>query len=162
VKLNIDLGSCVKALSKNSNCTNCADICPENSITFLENIPQVANSCTDCGLCLGVCPTEAITLKGFDTLESIFGMLEKKEQTITCEKELPCVGIYHVEHLLSLALLNTHQTLKLECCEACFEITQTKVKEVKHLLESLQSSKEIETTLTIPTQETQETTDNLV
>jgi len=140
-KIDINLGNCVKATSKNSNCTNCADICPENSISFLENIPQIAENCTDCGLCLGVCPTETIKMDDFDTVESIFGHLELKSQLISCEKDMPHVGILHVEHIISYVLLNSNNNLSLECCDTCLEEVRKKVDEANFFLKSIESEK---------------------
>jgi ferredoxin len=143
MKIEIDFGNCVKATSKNSNCTNCADICPENSISFLENIPQIADNCTDCGLCLGVCPTETIKMNGFDTLESIFGHLEFNTQTFTCEKEIPHIGLFHIEHIISYILLNKHESLSLECCDRCLEEVTKKAEEANFFLKTIESKKNI-------------------
>jgi Fe-S-cluster-containing hydrogenase component 2 len=146
MKLNIDLGNCVKVVSKNSSCQNCADVCPVEAINFIENIPQVLPECTDCGLCLGVCPTEAISLRDFDILEFVFGFLELEDSTIKCQDHVPCVGTLHVEHLISLALLKEQQ-LELECCELCYQESIKKTQEANFFLQSLQSDKQINVNL---------------
>jgi len=159
MKLNIDLGNCVKVLSKNSSCTNCADICPVNAINYIENIPQVLPDCTDCGLCLGVCPTEAISLKDFDVLEFVFEFLELKDSVIKCQSDVPCVGTLHVEHLVSLALLKEHP-IELECCELCHQESIKKVNEVNFFLHKLKSDKQINVNLAKPQNATEEQADN--
>ncbi|MCH9813783.1 MAG: 4Fe-4S binding protein [Epsilonproteobacteria bacterium] len=141
--INIELGNCVKVFSKNASCTNCADICPEKVITYTDNVPQVDSSCTECGLCLGTCPTEAISLKSFDTLEFIFSFLEKEEHTIACKNEIPCLGILSVEHLVSLSILSVHETLTLQSCELCHQQLTTYVSEANYLLDALQCGKSI-------------------
>ncbi len=159
MKLNIDLGNCVKVFSKNSSCTNCADICPENAINYIENIPQVLPNCTDCGLCLGVCPTETISLKDFDILEFVFGFLEIEDSIVKCQSNVPCAGVFHVEHLVSLALLKEQQ-IELECCELCHQESIKKVKEVNFFLQKLKSDKQISVNLAKPQEEKEEQPNN--
>ncbi len=141
--LNIELGSCVKVFSKNSSCTSCADICPETSISYLGNIPQLASSCTDCGLCLGVCPTEATSIKDKNPLEFAFKFLEQKDTTMVCAENILCNGLLHVEHIISLALLSTHESLDYECCEQCYQTTFEKVNETNFFLEKLGNTKRV-------------------
>jgi ferredoxin len=154
MKLNIELGNCVKVFSKNASCTNCADICPENVISYIENIPQVSTDCTDCGLCLGVCPTEAISLKDFDVLEFVFGFLEENHGNIKCQDSIPCIGTLHVEHLISLAILKK-QPIELKCCELCHQESIKKTEEANFFLKTLKVGKSINVSLSKP-QDTEE------
>ena len=48
---------CKRARFTQSDCTLCADLCPERAIAF-ETGPVVEHTCTGCGLCQAVCPTE--------------------------------------------------------------------------------------------------------
>ncbi len=145
-KLQIELGNCVKVFSKNSSCSKCADICPEKAIIYNNNILQVLPECTDCGLCLGVCPTEAISLKDFDLLEFVFGFLELESGIIKCQNNIPCTGILHAEHLISLALLKEQQ-IELECCEICHQESHKKVEEANFFLQKLDTHKHINISL---------------
>ena len=117
--LKIDFGSCVRVYSKFSNCDKCATVCPHDAITYEENIPVVSDACTDCGGCLGGCPTEAISLSNFDMLEFLFGFIESDETLISCKKNIPCLSALSVEHLVSLAILKPETTLDLGHCEQC-------------------------------------------
>ena len=46
------------------SCDSCRVICPENSILTDGTIYAIDQwSCTRCGLCLEICPTDAIKLK---------------------------------------------------------------------------------------------------
>lgn len=153
--LHIELGSCVKVFAKSASCINCADICPEGAISFADNIPQVSSHCTECGLCLGSCPTDAISLKNFDTLETIFGTLEKKQHSLTCGIDVPCLGVYHTEHLISMTLLSDTDTFALQHCELCADAITQRAAEANLFLTELQSNKLI-TLSSAPTLEVDE------
>jgi ferredoxin len=100
-----DVGSCIRATSKFSECTKCVDICPVSTIEIVENVPAFTPSaCIECGGCVGVCPTESFSLSDFSAINFFFGALEKREHKFACKKELPCLSILSVEHLISLAL----------------------------------------------------------
>ncbi|WP_200763971.1 4Fe-4S dicluster domain-containing protein [Nitrosophilus alvini] len=47
-------------------CRSCADVCLDNAIKFtgLFNPEIDYDECTNCGFCVGVCPTQAITYGG--------------------------------------------------------------------------------------------------
>ena len=50
-------GFCQRVRFRKSNCQRCLEFCPENAIS-LNPGPIINSGCTDCGLCLNVCPTE--------------------------------------------------------------------------------------------------------
>jgi len=56
----------LKAVLDQEKCTGCGicvDVCPVNAIT-LNDIAEIdKDTCTGCGICLNVCPTQAISLK---------------------------------------------------------------------------------------------------
>ena len=150
--LKIDLGNCVRVYAKDSTCTKCEEICPHQAISYAENnVPLVSDSCTDCGGCLGVCPTEAISLKAFDTLDFIFTFLEAQESLISCKKNVPCLASLSVEHLISLALLGETCTLDLGHCATCeikeplFAQIEKNIAEANAFLENIESDKRIQT-----------------
>jgi ferredoxin len=129
-KLKIDYGSCVRASSKYSECTKCYDICPiENKgIAFDENIVKITDSCIDCGGCIGVCPSEAISLSDFNTTEFVFKFLESDEDTIREAQDLPTLATLSVEHLISLAILSKNDLI--------LDISKCAEGETANLLES--------------------------
>lgn len=47
-------------------CNSCADVCDAKAITFLGMFRPLVEmeKCTGCGFCYGVCPTNAVTIKG--------------------------------------------------------------------------------------------------
>ncbi len=106
MNLLFDVSTCVRATSKFSECTKCLDICPVDTIEFVENIPAFTPSaCITCGGCVGVCPTESFSLSGFSTIEFFFKFLEEKSNTLKCQKDLYCcLSVLSVEHLISMAI----------------------------------------------------------
>ena len=147
--LQINLGECVKVYSKHSECTKCQDICPVSAIRYDENIPKIEDSCIDCGGCIGTCPTEAISLKDFNTLDFIFNHVEKKETLISCKKNIPCLALLSVENIISLAILAEDTTLDLGHCSTCEIKTpledeiKNNIAEANSYLENIGSSKKI-------------------
>jgi len=150
MKLNIELGSCVRVASKYSDCTLCADICPTNAITYNENILNLNTSCIDCGGCIGTCPTEAISLNDFNTLDFIFSHLKNDEHLISCKKNIPCLAVLSVENLVSIALLGEEETLlDLGHCNSCdikeplYQSILQNIQEANNFLQNIGSEKKI-------------------
>ncbi len=149
-KLNIDLGSCVKVYSKNSNCTSCADICPISSISFNQNIPIVDESCIDCGGCIGICPSEAISLDDFKTMDFIFDFIQSSENLISCKKNIPCLALLSVENLISTAILKGDTIVDIGHCETCnikdplYNQIKQNIEEANTLLEKLKHNSKID------------------
>jgi len=150
IKLNIELGSCVRVSSKLSDCTICADVCPVHAITYNENILTLDDACISCGGCIGTCPTEAISLNDFNTMDFIFDFLQSDERLISCKKNIPCLAVLGVENLVSLALLSEDETLlDLGHCKSCeikeplYEQILSNIKEANYFLQELGSQKRI-------------------
>ncbi len=150
-KLKIDLGSCVRVSSKFSECSKCHDICPIDlkGISFNENIPLINDSCIDCGGCIGICPSEAISLKDFDSINFLFDFLKSDETLISCKSNIPCLAVLSVENLISLAILGESKTLlDLGHCNEC-QIGELKsqieanIKETNRFLSTLGTSYQI-------------------
>lgn len=104
MKLHFDVASCVRATSKFSQCSKCVDASPE-SIRIEENLPAFAHGTgIEAAACIGACPTEAFALSDFSVTEFFFTFLESKVRLISPKVNVPCVSVFSVEHLISLAL----------------------------------------------------------
>ena len=106
MNLLFDVGACVRATSKFSECTKCVEVCPVATIEIIDNIPAFTPSaCTTCGGCVGVCPTESFSLSGFSSIEFFFKFLEEESNELVCQKDLySCLTVLSVEHLISMAI----------------------------------------------------------
>ncbi len=121
-KLSIDLATCVRVSSKYSECSKCHDICPlnESAIIYDENIPKILDHCIDCGGCVGICPSSAISLSDFDGIDFIFNLLKSEKKEISCKLNAPCLAYFSIEELLSLAVLSEGEVvLDIGHCKEC-------------------------------------------
>jgi len=129
MKLHFNVASCVRAMSKFSDCTKCVDACPE-SIQIMDNLPSFSNSTgVEAAACLGVCPTEAFSLSDFSVTEFFFTFIESKVRLISSKINVPCISVLSVEHLISLAL----------ACDKPITIDLNGYKEGSHLLEQIEN-----------------------
>ncbi len=129
--LKLNAGSCVRSLSKESRCNNCEVVCPTDAIVVGSNpLPAINfSSCVECGACVGVCPSEALSLENFNTTNFFFDFLEDKEHVISCRKNVPCIAVLSVEHIVSLAILKKELVFDMGYCTSC-EIASTCQKQI--------------------------------
>jgi len=119
MNLKFDVGSCVRATSKFSECTKCIDICPVSTIEFSNNIPAfIPSDCINCGGCVGICPTDAFSLDNFSNIDFFFNFLESKTNELSCGVDMPCLSVLNVEELISLALAS-EETIILNTKSCC-------------------------------------------
>jgi ferredoxin len=129
MKLNFNVASCVRAMSKFSDCTKCVDACPQN-IQLVDNLPSFANATgIEAAACLGVCPTEAFSLSDFSVTEFFFTFVESKVRLISSKINVPCISVLSVEHLISLAL----------ACDEPITIDLNGYEENSHLLTQIKN-----------------------
>ncbi len=140
MKLHFDVGLCVRATSKFSQCTKCVDACTD-ALQIVENLPSFALSTgVEAAACVGVCPTEAFSLSDFSVTEFFFSFLESKVRLISAKLNVPCISVLSVEHLLSLALASDEPiTIDLNGYEEgthLFTQIQTRIEEANFILSS--------------------------
>ena len=149
-----DAARCVRTVTKFSECDKCVTVCPVRTMTIADNgLPAFTPAdCVDCGGCVGVCPSEALSLKRFSTTEFFFDFAESDETLLSCRKNVPCLAVLGVEHLMSLALVRDETlTLDLGHCASClikdplYDQIVGNVEEANYLLEAIESGKRIAT-----------------
>ncbi|RRS30102.1 MAG: ferredoxin [Epsilonproteobacteria bacterium (ex Lamellibrachia satsuma)] len=148
MKLHFDVGACVRAKSKFSECTKCMDVCPD-SITLQDNLPTFKTATgIEAAACVGVCPTEAFALSNFSTTEFFFSFLESKVRLISPKINVPCLSVLSVEHLISLALASNEPiTLDLSAYDEeslLYKHIEETIEEANFVLSSF-SDKQLET-----------------
>ncbi|WP_415406366.1 4Fe-4S dicluster domain-containing protein [Sulfurovum sp. CS9] len=140
MRLHFDVASCVRAVSKFSNCTKCIDTCPD-SVSLVDNLPSfTASTGVEASACVGVCPTEAFSLSDFSTTEFFFSFLESKVRLISPKINVPCISILSVEHLISLALAS-EETITIDMSSyddrsLLFEHIEKSIEEANFVLSS--------------------------
>jgi len=129
MKLQFNVASCVRTMSKFSECTKCVDACPE-SVQIMENLPSFTHSTgVEAAACLGACPTEAFSLSDFSVTEFFFSFIKSKVRLISSKINVPCISVLSVEHLISLALAS----------DTPITIDLNGYTEGSHLLEQIES-----------------------
>lgn len=147
----LNAGSCVRASSKESSCTHCEVICPTGAIKITEMLPSInLSECVGCGGCVGICPTEALKLDDFNTTEFFFNFAAESENFLSCRKNLPCISVLNVEHLIAFASLKGDVVLDMGHCSGC-AIASTcepqiriNAEEANYLLEAIEAKGRID------------------
>ena len=142
--------SCVRSLAKFSECDKCEVICPTDAIKIDGALPAINFSlCVGCGGCAGVCPSEALILDDFSATEFFFEFASSEEKMLSCRKNLPCLSVLSVEHIIGLASLKDGIIFDMGHCEGC-DIAHTCQKQIEanaeeanYVLEAMESDAEV-------------------
>ena len=113
--------ACLRNAYAKNDCRLCIDVCAHDAFIFEEGKLHVsALSCTQCGACIGGCPSHALSLYGF-SVDTVLEKLKREETYVfTCKDSLPCVGALSVEAWSVLLLEGGREiTCHLSLCEGC-------------------------------------------
>lgn len=143
--------TCVRALSVNSICNHCADLCPVGAIEITGRLPSINQAhCVGCAGCVAVCPSEALALDDFNPTDFFFTVASDNENIISCQKNLPCIAALSSEHLIGLAQMKKGVVCDVGHCGGC-EIGERvlegfipRVENVNYLLEGILSEARVE------------------
>jgi energy-converting hydrogenase A subunit P len=145
--ITLDAARCVRAVSKFSNCDRCDAICPTGAIRVGEGLPSVnLSECVGCGGCVGVCPSEAVTLDGFNSTDFFFHFVDDAEALLSCRKNVPCISVLNVEHVIAMAALKEEIVFDMGHCgtcpiaERCRPQIEALAEEANYLLEAMEHS----------------------
>ncbi|HEX5670747.1 MAG TPA: 4Fe-4S binding protein [Sulfuricurvum sp.] len=112
--------SCVRALSVNSICTQCSDVCPVGAISIVGRLPSINQAqCVGCAGCVAVCPTEALKLDDFSPTDFFFSFVSDEENLVSCQKNVPCIAALSSEQLISFAQMKQGLILDTGHCSQC-------------------------------------------
>jgi ferredoxin len=155
--------SCIRNAYYHNYCQECVNICPENVFFISQNSIKVKyDSCTNCGACLGGCPTEALSLKIFDPNKTVIKeTLKTEEKTeLHCKNNSLCLASYDTEHYVFLASEKQENiSCDLSLCDTCelnqksqnrvFKAIETRIDRANRILsEELKSSFTVEKNFT--------------
>jgi len=144
---------CLRNEYYHNQCKECIDICPVNAIDIVKNkISLDEKECTGCGVCVGVCPSEALVSKNFDPEEFALTFRNKDEDEISCKKNSPCLSFFDTHHYIYMALKKDKDIfVDLKECEGCslnmegktLESIKKRVDLANSFLKAIESGKEI-------------------
>lgn len=143
--------ACVRALSVNSICTHCADVCPTDAIGITGRLPSINQvQCVGCAGCLAVCPTEALALDDFSPTDFFFTFASDEDNVISCQKNVPCIAALSHEQLISFALMKQGVVLDTGHCFGCdigvsiLATLANTLENANYLLEAIESEFRVE------------------
>ena len=104
-------------------CHLCSDYCPHEALSQYREIDP--KKCTECGVCMAVCPTDGMADRQID---SFFEYVRNAEEVmLSCpeampgEYEIPCLGMFDRDTWILLMSLAKHKpvTVKTGVCAEC-------------------------------------------
>lgn len=134
--LSLSPAKCVRALSVNSVCTLCVDVCPTNAIAITDRLPSINQViCVGCAGCVASCPTEALALDDFNPTDFFFAFVSEEASLVSCQKNVPCIAALGNEHLIALCGMKKGLTLDIGHCGEC-SIGEGVLKEIHSRVEN--------------------------
>lgn len=149
--LSLSPAKCVRALSVNSICTLCAEVCPTNAIAITDRLPSINQAvCVGCAGCVASCPTEALALDNFNPTDFFFSFVGDESLIISCQKNVPCIIALGSEQLIALCGMKKGLSLDVGHCHECsigeavLREVQIRVENANYALEAIESDHRVE------------------
>lgn len=129
--ISIDQSRCLRMRFNKNACSECINHCRSNAIIIDEGVTIKSNACSECMLCVSVCPLGCFDIKGMD-FYSVIERLKKlsnsvpvsvlgcKEMaSIKAHEKTNCLGFLSEEHILALSVLERNLQINLTGCADC-------------------------------------------
>lgn len=90
--------ACLRNAYANNDCKICLEVCSYDAFVFEEGkLRLIAARCTQCGVCIGGCPTHALSLYGFSIDHALEKLKNEENMVFTCKESSPCLAAFSVE-----------------------------------------------------------------
>lgn len=152
--------NCLRNEYYHNDCRRCIEVCPKGAFHIVRNkLTLFENECIDCAACIGSCPSEALTIENFDPNAYTMAFKEGEEQTLSCKKSTPCLGVFDTQHLLVMALRSDVSPVcdMAHCAECSLNVDQKVENRIREAIDmantfliSVGSEKRIETIEELP------------
>lgn len=130
--ISIDQSRCLRMRFNKNACSECIKHCRSNAITIDEGVTIKSNACSECMLCVSVCPSGCFDIKGID-FYSVIERLKKlsnsvpvsvlgcKEMAnIKAHEKTNCLGFLSEEHIIALSVfMERNLQINLTGCADC-------------------------------------------
>lgn len=140
-RLSFDVYSCVRVYYRYADCDRCVQVCPSGAISIENDKVQINfQNCVECGACVGNCPTESFSIRGFDPNNFVEAFSKAEENLISCKLNVPCLSSLDSQHLATIALKKqSNITLDTGHCKECsigkqLKVIQENVEEANYIL----------------------------
>jgi len=125
----LDEPRCLKSRHKAMTCDRCVTVCPRQAITPGKPLRIVSEACTGCGLCVPVCPTGALSLRGLAYSRFLGRVKTEGTVVLGCGESgggadallVPCLAFLSPEVLAAATLKNADLTVDFDekRCQNC-------------------------------------------
>ncbi|KFL34279.1 MULTISPECIES: 4Fe-4S binding protein [unclassified Sulfurospirillum] len=115
----LDRLSCLRNEYANNACTLCQKACAHEAFVFRQGKLHLSPVCTQCGACMGACPSKALSLYGFSMQKALDFVKKESSPLFTCKGEMPCLGAFSVDEWCALLLEGKNVTCSLLECATC-------------------------------------------
>ncbi|BCB96202.1 hypothetical protein JZK55_11240 [Dissulfurispira thermophila] len=128
----IDQSRCLRMRFNRSDCSECIEHCRFNAVRIDEGVDIKRNICSECMLCVSVCPSGCFNVKAMD-FYSIISRLKKLSNSvpapvlgcnaradIKAHEKTACLGFLSEEHIIALSVfLEEKLQVNLTGCADC-------------------------------------------
>lgn len=148
----LDRLACLRNEYANNDCQECLKQCSENAFVFKEGKLRLSAVCTQCGACMGACPTKALSLYGFSMQKALECVKKEGDVVLTCQGEMPCLGALSVDEWCALLLEGKSFSCNLAECATCEhnpkgvveQVIRERIDEANHFVATLHKSERID------------------
>lgn len=144
-QIEVDSTRCLHSRYKNSSCTKCVDVCPEDAISLKKEFAFSISHCQECMNCISVCPTGVFWDR--KTVQRYESITKRPTVMFSCNKQgnsrehvlFSCLKHLKPTHLLYGLVHSEEVNILLDEaeCRSCSSYQTGVVEYVKELIEEV-------------------------